>query len=173
MLGALLPKLARVALLLNPNNPSSPVVRESAERAAARMKVTVIAIDAATAQDIDAGLAAAKRDRAQALVIPSDGFFLAERAHIASLTGRQRLPCLSANRELVAAGALMSYGPDVLEQYRRAAAYVDKILKGAKAGDLPFEQPTKFDLVINLKTAKAFGISVPKQLVLRADEVIE
>ena len=102
-----------------------------------------------------------------------DGVFLEHRRLIAELAVKHRLPTISENREYVDTGTLMSYGPSLADQFRRAAGYVDKILRGAKPGDLPVEQPTKFELVINLKTAKALGLTLPQSLLLRADEVIQ
>ena len=102
-----------------------------------------------------------------------DGVFLEQRRQIAELAVKNRLSTISDNREYVDAGTLMSYGPNLADQFRRAAGYVDRILKGSKPGDLPVEQPTKFEFVINLKTAKALGLTIPQSLLLRADEVIQ
>jgi len=102
-----------------------------------------------------------------------DGLFLEQRRQIAELAAKYRLLTISDNREYVDAGTLLSYGPNLADQFQRAAGYVDRILKGAKPGDLPVEQPTKFELVINLKTAKALGLTIPQSLLLRADEVIQ
>jgi putative ABC transport system substrate-binding protein len=108
-----------------------------------------------------------------ALLVVADSLFLLHRTRLADLAARSRLPAAYGSTENVEAGGLMSYGPSIRDFYRRAATYVDKILKGAKPGDLPVEQPTKFELVINLKTAKALGLAIPQSLLLRADEVIQ
>jgi putative ABC transport system substrate-binding protein len=113
------------------------------------------------------------RERAGALLVAADGMFLLHRARIADLAAKTRLPAMYGLREYVDAGGLAVYGPSLRENFRRAATYVDKILKGAKPADLPVEQPTKFELVINLKTAKALGLTIPPSLLLRADEVIQ
>ena len=127
-----------------------------------------------TAEVISApAFVALARERAGALLVVPDPLFAGQRVKIASLAEQNRLPSLGLNRELAEAGAMMSYGPSFRENHRRAAAYVDKILKGAKPADLPVEQPTKFELVINLKTAKALGLTIPQSLLLQADEVIQ
>jgi putative tryptophan/tyrosine transport system substrate-binding protein len=110
---------------------------------------------------------------AEAVIVVIDAFFDSRRQQITELAARKRLPSVFSNREAVEAGGLLSYGPNRDDSYRRAATYVDKILKGAKPGDLPVQQPTKFELVINLKTAKALGLAIPQTLLLRADQVIE
>jgi putative ABC transport system substrate-binding protein len=113
------------------------------------------------------------RERATALFVVTEALFIGERARLARLTAKHRLPSMHGLRENVDAGGLLSYGPNLFAQARRAATYVDKILRGAKPGDLPIEQPTKFELIVNLKTAKALGLTIPQSLLLRADEVIE
>jgi putative ABC transport system substrate-binding protein len=114
-----------------------------------------------------------KRNRADALIFAENTIFIADRRRIAELAIMHRLPMMAAAKEYAEAGALLSYGTDYLDLFRRAATYVDKILKGAKPADLPIEQPTKFELVINFKTAKALGLTIPQSLLLRADEVIQ
>src|SRR5205823_5018442 len=124
-------------------------------------------------QDLDAAFSALRSLRAEALMLVLDPLFISQRPRLAELTATSRLPAMYALREDAEAGALMAYGPHFPDLFRRAATYVDKILKGAKPADLPVEQPTKFELVINLKTAKALGITMPPSLLLLADEVIQ
>ena len=167
------PEISRVALLWNPDNPgSAPQVRE-AEAAARALGMRLQVLEARGPQEINSAFAAMTRERARALVVLADGIFGNQRKQIAELAAKTRLPSASTFREYAEAGGLIVYGPDFLDLERRAATFVDKILKGAKPGDLPIEQPTKFDLVINLKTAKALGRTIPRSLLLRADQVIE
>jgi putative ABC transport system substrate-binding protein len=164
---------SRLAILVNPNNlPSLRVVQEM-KTAADRLKLTVDLFEASTANDLDQTFPAIGQRRPDGLVISADPMFAGERNRIAKLALENHLPTVSWLREITEAGALMSYGPNARDLFRRAAGYVDKILKGAKPSDLPVEQPTKFELLINLKTAKALGIEVPPTLLAIADEVIE
>jgi putative ABC transport system substrate-binding protein len=167
------PRLARVAVLINPLNPSDSLILEQIQGPAFAIGVKVFPVEASTAKQIEAGFAAMIRERTQALIVAADSYFDVQRGQIAKLAVESRLPAISSNREMTEAGALMSYGQDLGEHYRRAATYVDKILKGAKPGDLPIEQPTVLGLVINKTTAKALGLAIPQELVLRADRVIE
>ena len=167
------PKLARVAVLINPHNPSDSLILEQIQGAAFSIGVKVFPAEASTAKQIEAGFAAMIRERTQALIVAADSYFDVQRGQIAKLAVENRLPAISSNREMTEAGGLMSYGQDLGEHYRRAATYVDRILKGAKPGDLPIEQPTVLGLVINKTTAKALGLAIPQELVLRADKVIE
>ena len=167
------PRLARVAVLINPLNPSDSLILEQIQGAAFSIGVKVFPVEASTAKQIEAGFAAMIRERTQALIVAADSYFDVQRGQIAKLAVESRLPAISSNREMTEAGALMSYGQDLGDHYRRAATYVDKILKGAKPGDLPIEQPTVLGLVINKTTAKALGLAIPQELVLRADKVIE
>jgi putative ABC transport system substrate-binding protein len=167
------PKLARVAVLINPHNPSDSLILEQIQGAAFSMGVKVFPVEASTAKQIEAGFAAMIQERTQALIVAADSYFDVQRGQIAKLAVDNRLPAISSNREMTEAGGLMSYGQDLGEHYRRAATYVDKILKGAKPGDLPIEQPTVLGLVVNKKTAGALGLAIPQELVLRADRVIE
>ncbi|MFS8084637.1 MAG: ABC transporter substrate-binding protein [Acidobacteriota bacterium] len=173
LLRTAVPKLSQVAVLINPLNPSDSLILEQIAGAAYSMGVKVFAVEASTAKQIDAGFDAMTRSRAQALIVAADSYFDLQREQIAKLAIKSRLPAIFSNRESTEAGGLMSYGQDLTEHYRRAAAYVDKILKGAKPGDLPVEQPTLLELVINRKTARALELTVPQELMLRADKVIE
>jgi putative ABC transport system substrate-binding protein len=130
-------------------------------------------LEARGPNEFDGAFAAMATERAEALLVVSDTIFNSHRTRLADLAARSRLPAAYGVRESVEAGGLMSYGSSFLDLYRRSAAYVDKILKGAKPADLPVEQPTKFELVINLKTAKALGLTIPQSLLRQADQVIE
>jgi putative tryptophan/tyrosine transport system substrate-binding protein len=167
------PALSRAAVLTNSGSAGHAGILKSAKAAAQKLGVAVLPVDARTPEEIERGFVAIKRERADAVIVLSDAFFIGQRRQIVDLAARNRLPSLFAYREDVEAGGLMSYGTNNVDLYRRAAIYVDKILKGAKPGDLPIEQPTKIHLAINLKTAKALGLVVPKELVLQADEVFE
>ena len=167
------PKVSRVALLWNPANPGgAPQLRE-AEVAARALGVRLQPLDVRGPTDFDRAFAAMARERAGALLVLVDLMLVSQREGIADLTAKSRLPAVYGLREHAEAGGLMAYGANRLDSYRRAATYVDKILKGAQPADLPVEQPTKFELVVNLKTAKAIGIELPTAILLRADEVIE
>jgi putative ABC transport system substrate-binding protein len=173
LLGAAVPKLSRVAVLINPLNPSDSLILEQISGAAYSSHVKVSAIEASNAKQLEAGFNAMSRARAQGLIVAADPYFEVERAQIANLAIRNRLPTVFSNREMTEAGGLMSYGQDLTEHYRRAATYLHKILNGAKPGDLPVEQPTVLELVINRKTAKALGLAIPRELALRADRIID
>jgi putative tryptophan/tyrosine transport system substrate-binding protein len=168
-----LPKLARVALIWNPDNASVALKFKSAQAAALSMGMDVVALEIRNLSDLEVALPAAARAAADAIFLADDPVLLTHRAVLASTALGLRLPLVSEFRAIAEAGALWSYGPAVLAVYRRIGVYVDKLLKGAKPGDLPVEQPTQFELVINLKTASALGLAVPPQLLARADEVIE
>ena len=167
------PKVSRVAVLQNPSNHAHPFVLRQAEGAARALGVQLHILQARTPPEIEAAFAAMSRQRAGGVVVLRDTLFLTQRTQIAALAAKSRLPAVYGLREAAEAGGLMAYGANVLLMYRRAATYVDKILKGAKPADLPVEQPTKFELVINLKTAKALGLTIPQSLLQRADEVIQ
>jgi putative ABC transport system substrate-binding protein len=140
--------------------------------AAPLLNVTLLAFEAKEPKEIDSAFAAMKKERAAALTVLPDPMLLAERARIADLAAKQRLPAIYGIPEHVEAGGLMAYAANRLEIFRRAATYVDKILKGTKPADLPVEQPTKFEFVINLKTAKQIGLTIPPNVLARADKVI-
>jgi putative tryptophan/tyrosine transport system substrate-binding protein len=167
------PKASRVAVLWNPTSPFLRSYWSVAQAAAPALGVVLQSLEVQDASQYETAFKAIGRDRADALVVLSDSFATFHRARIAELAAEHRLPVLYGHRQYVEAGGLMSYGPSLFDVYRRAAAYVDKILKGTRPADLPVEQPTKYELVINLKTAKALGLTVPPTLLGRADEVIE
>ena len=167
------PKMSRVAVLMNTTNVGHPGQLKIVRAAAQKAGMTVIAVDAHTPDEIERGFRKLTQDRAEGVVVFADTFFTQQIRQITELAIRNRLPAVASTREQAAAGAFMSYGADALEFFRRAATFVDKIIKGAKPGELPIELPTKFALVINRKTAKAIGLAVPQELLLRADEVIE
>jgi len=168
------PKLSRVAVLTNPNNRTSRGYSTEIEAAGHRLGVLLRFIEAREPADFDKAFIAMTRARADALIVQADPMLFGQRARIVELANRNRLPAIYAESAVWArTGGLMTYGPSLSDMYWRAATYVDKILKGAKPGDLPIERPTKFELVINAKTAKALGLTIPQSLLLRADEVIQ
>ena len=167
------PSISLVAVLGNPANPgTTPQVRH-AQAAARALGMRVQPVEARVPGEIENGFAAITRERAGAVVVLIDSMLIDHRRRIVDLAARRRLPTVSATREIVDAGGLMSYGPSVRDMFRHAAIFVDKILKGAKPADLPVEQPTKFELVINLKTAKALGLTIPPSLRARADQMVQ
>src|SRR5574342_529155 len=167
------PKASRVAVLSNPTNPISAPALGETKAAARSLRLQLQMVEARGPDETERAFAAMGRERADALIVVNDGMLLAHRTRIAALAAQHRLPTMWGGREYVDAGGLMSYSASGRDHFRRAATYVDKILKGAKPGDLPVEQPTKFELVINLKTAKALGLTIPPSLLQRADQVIE
>jgi putative tryptophan/tyrosine transport system substrate-binding protein len=173
LLKGALPDVARFAILLNPGNPTHGSVLKVARQAARTLSVDLLPVEAGAASAIDGAFTTMIGEHANALVVPPDALFLSERSRIVELATRHRLPTIYQYREYVAIGGLMSYGANQRDINRRAAAYVDKILKGASPADLPIEQPTKFELVINLSTARALDFTIPPLLLARADEVIE
>jgi len=166
------PKLSRLAMLLFPDHPVHAarlkVVRSVAERA----NVTVLPVEVRKAEDFEDGLARMKRDQADALIVPTEALFFSNRLRLAELANARQLPSMFSYRDAVIAGGLMSYGTDLRDISRQAASYVDKILKGAKPGDLPVEEPSTLRLVINRKTAQSLGIALSQALLRRADEII-
>ena len=173
MLLGMVPKLARVAVLLNSNNPSGTEVLSNIQSVARRTSATIIPVEAPTATDIEKAFAVMVREKAGAVIVARDGLFVGQWRQIAQLALKNRLPSIADPADFAEAGGLISYGVSVVELFRRAATYMDKILKGAKPGDLPVEQPTRFELVINGKTAKALGLSIPPSLQVSVDRVIE
>jgi putative tryptophan/tyrosine transport system substrate-binding protein len=173
LLKAAAPTSTRIAILTNPGNPAHPKELQGAREAAATLGADLIPVEVRVPGEIENAFGAIKAAGADALVVLADPLFTAQAKPIAEFAVKQKLPAIYGLREHVMAGGLMSYGPDLKDSYRRAALYVDKIFKGAKPADLPIEQPTKVELVINMKTAKALGLTVPQPLLARADEVIE
>src|ERR1700730_16153042 len=167
------PKIRRVAILSNPANAYHQLAIREVNVAARSLGVQLQLLEARGPNEFDGAFAAMAKERVGALLVLSDAVLNSHRTRLADLAARSRLPAAYGVRESVEAGGLMSYGPSFLDLFRRAATYVDKILKGARPGDLPVEQPTKFELVINLKTAKALGLTIPPSLLQRADQVIE
>lgn len=168
-----LPKARRVAVLSNPDNRSHALVVGSLKAAAPPLGLELHFVTARGPNDFDAAFETMAKQRAAAVLIVADSSFLLHRAQLANLTAKHRLPSMHGIRQMVEAGGLMSYAPNAQDQVRRAATYVDKILKGAKPADLPVEQPTKFEVIINLQTAKTLGLTMPQSLLVRADHVIE
>ena len=173
LLKELVPKLSRVAVLVNPGFPPALAALKAMEAPARTLGVTVVRFDARGPGDVEGVFAAVTRARSDALYVIGGPVQFNMRTQIAQLALRHRLPSISGIIEDVEAGGLMSYGASLSDQWRRAATYVDKILKGARPADLPIEQPTKFELAINLKTAKALRLTIPQSLLLQADQVIE
>jgi putative tryptophan/tyrosine transport system substrate-binding protein len=173
LLKELAPKVSRVAVLWNPTNPSNvPQLRE-AEVAAQALGLRLQSLEVRSPNDLDPAFAAMAREHAGAVITLADGVSIDNRTRIARLAEKARLPAVYGLREHAEVGGLMFYGADPADLNRRAALFIDKILKGAKPADLPIEQPVKFELVINLKTAKALGLTIPPSLLARADQVIE
>ena len=173
MLKEIVPKLSRVAVLWNPQGRISTLSWKAIQLPARELGVQLHSLEVRSPNDLDKAVADAARARAGALAIMPDPVFVTNLKQIADLAAKSRLPSIYNLSEFVGAGGLVSYGPDQSDLFRRAATYVDKILKGAKPGELPVEQPTKFELVVNLETAKALGITIPQSLLVRADQVIQ
>ena len=167
------PGVARVAVLANATAPTAEAQLKELEGAARALRVKLQVLGVRGPQEIEDAFSAMTKERAGALLVLGDPMLFAQRERIVRLTAKSRLPGIFEWREFVEAGGLLSYGTNVADMYRRLATYVDKILKGAKPGDLPVEQPTKFELVINLKTAKTLGLTMPQPILFRADRVIE
>ena len=172
LVSELVPHARAIALLVNPNNPQTRMVREMQE-AAHTKGVQLPILYAGTESEIDAAFASLVQGNADALVVPAEPFINSRRQQIVALAARHAVPAIYGIREYVAAGGLISYGASLTAVYRQAGVYAGTILKGAKPADLPVQQPTKFELVINLKTANALGLTVPQSMLIRADEVIE
>jgi putative ABC transport system substrate-binding protein len=169
-----LPKISRVAALWNPANPVFQASQlRQAESAAKALPVTLQKLEARDPAEIDHAFTTISKEGTKALIVLADPVFTTHRKQIADLSLKHRLPAITGPKEVADAGLLMSYGASFTESYRRAATYVDKILKGAKPGEMPIERPTKFDFVVNLKTAKQIGVMLPQSILYRADTVIK
>jgi putative ABC transport system substrate-binding protein len=168
-----LPNLARVATIWNSANPSSLPLVHDTEVATKMLGLALHSVSVSQASELDSAFASIARARAGALSVISDTFIFANRVLVQVLAARYRLPAIYPGDVYIEAGGLMSYGPSTAAAYHRAAYFVNRILKGAKPGDLPIEQPTKFELILNLKTAKAMGVKFPQSILVRADRVIE
>jgi putative tryptophan/tyrosine transport system substrate-binding protein len=167
------PKIRRVAILSNPDNAYHQLAIREVNVAARSLGVQLQLLEARGPNEFDGAFAAMAKERVGALLVLSDAIFGSHRTRLADLAARSRLPAAFGVRDDVEAGGLMSYGPSILDSYRQAATYVDRILRGAKPAELPVERPTKFELVINMKTAKALGLTIPQSVLLRADHVID
>jgi len=173
LLTTVMPRLSRVAILTNPQNPNSAAVIKSAQSAAEKVGLLVVPVEARSLEEVEDAFAAVAKQSIAAVVVGLDAVFIVHRQQLAQLALDNKLASMFPIRDFAAAGGLMSYGESLRDFYHRAASFVDKIFKGAKPSDLPIEQPTRFKLVINRKTAEALGLTIPPQLYIFADEVIE
>jgi putative ABC transport system substrate-binding protein len=173
LLGRVVPKLSRAGVLLNPGNPVHPAILKSLEAAGQKVAVIVLAAEARTPREIEAAFDKHARQRVDALIVGPDTFFVQHRQQIAALAAKHRMPTMYPLQEHVEAGGLMSYGHDVAHNFHLAATYVDRIFRGAHPGNLAVEQSSKFELVIDRKTARALGLSIPKDVLFLADKIIE
>lgn len=172
LLKEIMPKISRVAFMWNPANPANTLSLKETEVAARALRWQLQSVEVRGSQDLEPAFSAMTKARAAALIVQSDQMFRGELARLAGLAVKNGLATMLPQSEYVEAGGLMSYGENLTDRYRRAAVFVDKILKGAKPADLPVEQPTKFELVINLKTAKQIGLTIPQWTLMKADRVI-
>jgi ABC-type uncharacterized transport system substrate-binding protein len=173
LLKTVAPNIAQLTVLVNPTNPNASEQLKETEAAALSMGVRLTLLRVPSTAELDKAFSGTGRSPATALFISSDALLIAERRHIAEIALAKRMPAIGFAREFAEDGILISYGASLPALHHRAATYVDKILKGAKPADLPVEQPTKFELVINLKTAKALGLTIPQTILLQADQIIE
>jgi putative tryptophan/tyrosine transport system substrate-binding protein len=167
------PEAIRIGALWNPANPIHAPSLKVVEAAARKLKVQLHSKGVQDPRELEGAFSAMVKERVQALTVPPDGMFLAHQARIVDLAAKHRIPTMYGVGEVAEAGGLMAYGVNLPEMYKRGAFFIDKILKGAKPGDLPVEQPKKFELIINLKTAKALGLRMPQPLLIQADRLIE
>lgn len=172
-LASAVPRLSRIAVLINPSNQGSNAQLATIRSAALKAGINVLALDAANAEEIELAIAAMQREQAQALLVLPDTIYSSQMELIARLTLKHRLPSSYVQNRYPEVGGLMSYGQDTVGNWRLGAKFIDSIFKGAKPGELPFEQPAKFDLVINMKTAQELGIKIPQTILLQATKVIE
>ena len=172
LLKEIVPSASRVAVLWNPTNPTNPLQLKETQTAAPGLGVTLLSLEAKGADDIERAFSAIRKERPGALIVIGDPMFGTHQKRITQLTIKSRLPAIYGAPESVDAGGLMSYGTNFADLFRRAATYVDKILKGTKPADLPVEQPKKFEFIINLKAAKQIGLTIPPNVLARADKVI-
>ena len=173
LLHSMVPRLKHAAVLVNPSNSATAIFLKNIQAAAQKIGVKIHPVEASTPGEITSAFALMTRQNVEAFIVPLEALFHQQRTQIAELAARQRLPAISGFADFTGAGGLMSYGQNARENFRRAATYIDKIFKGAKPGDLPVEQPTKFELALNMKTATALGIKVPQEILLQATKVIE
>ena len=173
MLLAMAPKVSRVAVLVNPGNLSNALFLKNVQAAAQRINVKIVPVEARSPQEIENAFSLAVRQNAKAIIVSLEGLFQQQKNQIVELAAKHRLPSIAMYGDYVEAGGLISYGANLREPNRRAATYVDKILKGTKPADLPIEQPTTLELFINGKTAKSLGLKIPQSLLISADKVIE
>jgi putative ABC transport system substrate-binding protein len=173
LMKAALPKLSHVALLWNPNNPGHPARLKAMVAISRKSGIRALQVEVRSPEEIERGFALVGREHAQAVVVLNDTFFVQQFRQIAELAVKYRLPSICGAVEYAEAGGFMGYGQNVVDNFRSAATFVDKILRGANPGELPFEQPMKLQLVINRRTARAIGLAIPQELLLRADRVIE
>jgi putative tryptophan/tyrosine transport system substrate-binding protein len=173
LLREVVPNISHIAVLWNAASPLQVVAEKQTQAAAQVLRMKVLSLGVRTKEDIDAAFATIVKERPGALLVLADRLFLQHRARIMDFAAKKHLPGVHAYRELVEVGGLMSFGPSYADMHRRAAYFVDRILKGTKPADLPVEQPTRFELVINLKTAKALGLTIPQSILVQADQIIE
>ena len=173
LLRELLPRVAVIAVLANPNNPNSEPQLRDLQAAAPTLGLQLVVLRASSEREIDSIFASLKQRRTGALVVTADGFLISRQDQLVALAARHAMPTIYPLSQYVAAGGLLSYGANLSDAFREAGVYVGRILKGAKPANLPVEQPTKFELVVNMKTAKSLGLTIPPSLLLRADQVIE
>jgi putative tryptophan/tyrosine transport system substrate-binding protein len=173
LLKTAIPGSERIAILLNPGNPGNILQLQAARQPARTLRTELLSVEAGSLDDIDSAFGTMTRERADALIVLSDPISIEAKSRIVELAASHKLPAIYPIREFAVVGGLMSYGTDLNDLNRSAATFVDKILKGAKPADLPVEQPTKFSLVVNLKTAQALGLTIPPAILAGADEVIE
>jgi len=173
LLREVIPAGVRVIVIHNPSNPSNIRYWREMQAASRPLRITLHSLEATSPETLDRALLAITREYTDGLIVATDPFLFAQRTRIVDAANHQRVPTVFGFKDFVVKGGLMSYGANVPDMFRRAATYIDKILKGAKPADLPIEQPTKFELVINLKTAKALGLTIPQSILVRADEIIQ